>query len=168
MLTVVLLVIHDWPEEIEPENAVDKKLENVLNFRLIFSTGSDVFGNGWIVAARERCEVIGGTMGGTACQQSTLNIGELSPWISGWNRDLREWWRGRGWHPVLSNHTFASDWKEWWKIRGDCHVSRVSSTSPRSISRPILFIDNLISPQHFILSLIYIFFFILLIFITDF
>lgn len=35
-LTVALLVIHDWPEEI------DKQLENLLNFRLIFfSTSSD-------------------------------------------------------------------------------------------------------------------------------
>lgn len=33
---MALLVIHDWPEEI------DKQLENLLNFRLIFfSTSSD-------------------------------------------------------------------------------------------------------------------------------
>ena len=30
------------------------------------------------MAARAVCEVIGGTMGGVAFQQSTLNIGELS------------------------------------------------------------------------------------------
>ena len=39
MLTVALLVALDWPEEIGPEDAVDKQLENALNFRLIFFDG---------------------------------------------------------------------------------------------------------------------------------